>query len=256
MQDGSIFLNIVKLRAMLGDAFKLEIDVNDDVFEMGAMQHHCFGTLKKKMAIWILGGGVPKNYTLQGEPLLDQILGVPTHGFDIDVQFCVDPVDNGALAQLPRGRRAHLGQSLAESVQSRHVYVHCDVTAVFPWLTYALLSDARVHKKPRRLYDAARRAVRNLQREIDEAKEEAARDGEVRPPEEAEEPRRRRTKRPDDEAMTSPTARLRRLSTSSDCRARIAARTTRSTPCSTSSTRPRVEPASAGGRRSPACPYV
>ena len=61
------------------------------------MQHHCFGTLKKKMAIWILGGGVPKNYTLQGEPLLDQILGVPTHGFDIDVQFCVDPVDNGAL---------------------------------------------------------------------------------------------------------------------------------------------------------------
>ena len=31
--------------------------------------------MKKKMAIWILGGGVPKNYTLQGEPLLDQILG-------------------------------------------------------------------------------------------------------------------------------------------------------------------------------------
>ena len=55
VQDGSIFLNIVKLKRLLGDAFKLEIDVNDDVFEMGSIQHHCFSTLKKKMAIWILG---------------------------------------------------------------------------------------------------------------------------------------------------------------------------------------------------------
>jgi deoxyhypusine synthase len=40
------------------------------------------------------------------------------------------------------------------------------VTAVFPWLTYALLSDPRIHKKPRRLYDTRGAAVRNLQREI------------------------------------------------------------------------------------------
>src|SRR5205814_4094991 len=31
VQDGSIFLNVVKLRAMLGDAFKLEIDIAEDV---------------------------------------------------------------------------------------------------------------------------------------------------------------------------------------------------------------------------------
>jgi deoxyhypusine synthase len=137
VQDGSIFLNIVKMKQLLGKEFKLEIDVNDDVFEMGAMQHHCFGTLDKKMAIWILGGGVPKNYTLQGEPLLDQILGVPTHGFDFDVQFCVDPVDNGALSSCPAGE-GH----------------------------YALLSDPTVHRKPRRLYSARREAVANLQRQV------------------------------------------------------------------------------------------
>src|SRR3954454_6644507 len=151
VQDGSIFLNIVKLRAMLGDAFKLEIDVAEDVFEMGAVQHHCFATLKKRMAIWILGGGVPKNYTLQGEPLLDQILGVPTHGFDIDVQFCVDPVDNGALSSCPAGEGHTWGKVSAESVAMGSVYVHADVTAVFPWLTYALLSDATIHRKHRRL---------------------------------------------------------------------------------------------------------
>jgi deoxyhypusine synthase len=170
VQDGSIFLNIVKLKRLFGSEFKLEIDVNDDVFEMGAMQHHCFGTLKKKMAIWILGGGVPKNYTLQGEPLLDQILGVPTHGFDFDVQFCVDPVDNGALSSCPAGEGHTWGKVSAESVQYGSMYVHCDVTAVFPWLTYALLSDARIHKKPRRLYDVRQAAVQNLQREITKRK--------------------------------------------------------------------------------------
>jgi len=172
VQDGSIFLNIVKLKRLYGDDFKLEIDVNDDVFEMGAMQHHCFGTLGKKMAIWILGGGVPKNYTLQGEPLLDQILGVPTHGFDFDLQFCVDPVDNGALSSCPAGEGHTWGKVSAESVQYGSMYVHCDVTAVFPWLTYALLSDPRVHKKPRRLFDARTSAVRTLQREITKRKKE------------------------------------------------------------------------------------
>jgi len=170
VQDGSIFLNVVKLKRLYGDEFKLEIDVNDDVFEMGAMQHHCFGTLEKKMAIWILGGGVPKNYTLQGEPLLDQILGVPTHGFDFDLQFCVDPVDNGALSSCPAGEGHTWGKVSAESVQYGSMYVHCDVTAVFPWLTYALLTDPRVHKKHRRLYDARETAVANLQREIDKRK--------------------------------------------------------------------------------------
>jgi deoxyhypusine synthase len=170
VQDGSIFLNIVKLKRMLGREFKLEIDVNADVFEMGAMQHHCFSSLKRKMAVWILGGGVPKNYTLQGEPLLDQILGVPTHGFDIDVQFCVDPVDNGALSSCPAGEGHTWGKVSAESVETGSIYVHADVTAVFPWLTYALLSDAGIHRKHRRLYDARKAAVEKLQKEVDRRK--------------------------------------------------------------------------------------
>jgi deoxyhypusine synthase len=174
VQDGSIFLNIVKLRKLLGKRFKLDIDVAEDVFEMGAIQHHCFSTLKAPMAIWILGGGVPKNYTLQGEPLLDQILGVPTHGFDIDVQFCVDPVDNGALSSCPAGEGHTWGKVSAESVATGSVYVHADVTAVFPWVTYALLSDAKVHRKPRRLYDAREEAVWALTRTVTQKRQELA----------------------------------------------------------------------------------
>jgi deoxyhypusine synthase len=167
VQDGSIFLNIVKLKRLLGDEFKLEIDVNDDVFEMGAIQHHCFATDAKKMAIWILGGGVPKNYTLQGEPLLDQILGVPTHGFDIDMQICVDPVDNGALSSCPAGEGHTWGKVSAESVATGSMYVHADVTAIFPWLTYALLSDPAMRRAPARLYKQRTLAVENLQTAVE-----------------------------------------------------------------------------------------
>jgi deoxyhypusine synthase len=165
VQDGSIFLNVVKLRRLLGDAFKLEIDVNEDVFAMAAMQHFCRNQGSRKLAIWILGGGVPKNYTLQGEPLLDQILGVPTTGFDIDLQFCVDPVDNGALSSCPAGEGHTWGKVSMEAVESGSVYVHCDVTAVFPWLTHALFSTG-ARRRPMRLMDEMDRAVRFLDRAV------------------------------------------------------------------------------------------
>jgi len=103
---------------------------------------------------------------LQGEPLLDQILGVPTHGFDIDVQVCVDPVDNGALSSCPAGEGHTWGKVSAESVATGSVYVHADVTAIFPWLTYALLSDPKMKRKPRRLYDARGDAVTTLKRAV------------------------------------------------------------------------------------------
>jgi deoxyhypusine synthase len=124
------------------------------------------------MAVWILGGGVPKNYTLQGEPLLDQILGVPTQGFDIDVQFCVDPVDNGALSSCPAGEGHTWGKVSAESVATGSVYVHADVTAVFPWVTYCLLSDPKMRRPPLRLLDARAEAVDGLRREVEKRRDE------------------------------------------------------------------------------------
>ncbi len=161
VQDGSIFLNVVKMKRVLGESFKLEIDVNDDVFAMSAVQHWCSKRLNKKLAIWILGGGVPKNYTLQGEPLLGQIFDIPTDGFDIDVQFCVDPVDNGALSSCPASEGHTWGKVSPEGV-ARSIYCHSDVTAVFPWLTYALLADRKNRKKGLRLADQLDDAVAHL----------------------------------------------------------------------------------------------
>lgn len=172
VQDGSIFLNVVKLKRLLGDAFKFELDINDDVYAMAAIQHYCRHHFSKKLAIWILGGGVPKNYTLQGEPLLDQILNVPTTGFDIDVQFCVDPVDNGALSSCPAGEGHTWGKVSVEAVETGSVYVHTDVTAVFPWLTHALLANPKMRRKPQRLMDKLPEAIAFLDKDVQKRRKE------------------------------------------------------------------------------------
>ncbi|GAC1547173.1 MAG: deoxyhypusine synthase [Myxococcales bacterium] len=172
VQDGSIFLNAVKLRRLFPETFRFEIDINEDVFAMAAIQHWARHHDSKRLAIWILGGGVPKNYTLQGEPLLDQILMVPTTGFDIDVQFCVDPVDNGALSSCPAGEGHTWGKVSVEAVEQGSVYVHTDVTAVFPWLTHALLEDPKMKRKPKRLLSALPDAVAMLQRDVEKNRKE------------------------------------------------------------------------------------
>jgi deoxyhypusine synthase len=166
VQDGSIFLNVVKLKRLLGDEFKFELDINEDVFSMAAMQHYCRHNFNNRLAIWILGGGVPKNYTLQGEPLLDQILNVPTHGFDIDVQFCVDPVDNGALSSCPAGEGHTWGKVSVEAVETGSMYCHTDVTAVFPWLTHALFQVKATKRKHFRLMDKMAEATRFLDADV------------------------------------------------------------------------------------------
>jgi len=166
VQDGSIFLNVVKLRRLLGDAFKFELDINEDVYSMAAMQHYCRHNYNKRLAIWILGGGVPKNYTLQGEPLLDQILNVPTSGFDIDVQFCVDPVDNGALSSCPAGEGHTWGKVSVDAVETGSVYVHTDVTAVFPWLVHALMQLKISKRKHFRLMEHMDEAIAFLDADV------------------------------------------------------------------------------------------
>ncbi|MDP1829667.1 MAG: deoxyhypusine synthase family protein [Archangium sp.] len=172
VQDGSIFLNVVKLKRLLGPEFKFELDINEDVYEMAAIQHYCRHHFSKRMAVWILGGGVPKNYTLQGEPLLDQILNVPTAGFDIDVQFCVDPVDNGALSSCPAGEGHTWGKVSADAVETGSIYCHCDMTAVFPWLVHALMQLKVSKRKHFRLMDKMKDAVKYLDGDVQKRRKE------------------------------------------------------------------------------------
>ena len=105
--DGSVFLNSMKLWAMekagIAGAYGFELDLHAEVFEACAYHRwglfdnpvHALGTL-------ILGGGVPKNYNLQPEPALGQVLGLPdVRGYHFDVQIVTAPVTDGSLSSCP-----------------------------------------------------------------------------------------------------------------------------------------------------------
>lgn len=179
-QDGSIFLNAVRLRAALGDKFKFNLDVNADVYAMAAMQW--IAQTEGETAVWILGGGVPKNYTLQGEPTLGQILELDARGFDIDVQFCVETVDNGALSSCPAGEGHTWGKVSAECVEFNSVYVRTDVTAVLPWVTHALFQGDR-RREHKRMYDRLDEVIAKLDADVAEVREKLL-DGIYEKPEE------------------------------------------------------------------------
>lgn len=163
-QDGSIFLNAVKLAALLPDRFRMRLDVGRDVHDMAALQWLVQN--ERPTAIWILGGGVPKNYTLQGEPTLSQIFGLDARGFDVDLQFCVDPPDNGALSSCPAGEGHTWGKVSADCVAHSSVYVHCDLTAVLPFLVHGLF-QAGARRPHRRLLDRMEEARQKLATDLD-----------------------------------------------------------------------------------------
>jgi deoxyhypusine synthase len=154
---------VVKLKALLGERFKFQLDVAQDVYQMSALQW--LAQNEGQTAVWLLGGGVPKNYTLQGEPTLGQILELDARGFDIDLQICVDPVDNGALSSCPAGEGHTWGKVSAECVEHSSVYVHTDLTAVFPFLVHALFQSGR-RRSPKRLFDRLPEAVRRLDTDV------------------------------------------------------------------------------------------
>ncbi len=81
------------------------------------------------------------------------------------MQFCVDPVDNGALSSCPAGEGHTWGKVSAECVEHNSIYCHCDVTAVFPWIVHALMSEGltRPHK---RYLDRMDEAIATMNAEI------------------------------------------------------------------------------------------
>ncbi|MCS7197730.1 MAG: deoxyhypusine synthase family protein [Candidatus Bipolaricaulota bacterium] len=150
-QDGSIYLNVAYLKRKLGDAFQFGIDIETDIHEFGAYHWLAKHRWSKKLSIIILGGGVPKNYSLQPEPYLSQICGLETEGYDCDVQICDAHVQNGGLSSATAGEGHTWGKVSAE-FQKNSQYVFADVTAVFPFIVHALLQEG-LKKTPRRLLD-------------------------------------------------------------------------------------------------------
>ncbi len=162
-QDGSLFLEAVQL-SLLDESFAFRIDIMRDVVQMAALQY--LAQSEGNTAVWIIGGGVPKNFTLQGEPTLSQVLGIKARGFDLDLQICVDVEDNGALSSCTAGEGHTWGKTSAECAEVDSVYLRSDATIALPVLTHALLGECGGHRPSRCLMDRLSEAETFVKKEF------------------------------------------------------------------------------------------
>jgi deoxyhypusine synthase len=147
--DGSVFLNSMKLWAMqkagLIDSYKFDLDLHGEVYE--ACAYHRWGLFEQNpfsLGTIILGGGVPKNYNLQPEPALGQVLGIPNvRGYNFDVQIVTAPVTDGSLSSCPPAEAVTWGKVDKDTYQQATESMQADYSTLMPFLVKALLDNRK-----------------------------------------------------------------------------------------------------------------
>jgi deoxyhypusine synthase len=153
--DGSLFLNSMKLWAMrkagLIADYAFELDLHEEVFESCAYHYWgLFHSEAKALATWVLGGGVPKNYNLQPEPALGQVLGLPdVRGYLFDVQIVTAPVTEGSLSSCAPAEAVTWGKVDKDAYRQTTESLQADYTTVMPFLVAALLENRKRYERLR-----------------------------------------------------------------------------------------------------------
>src|SRR5690349_17033910 len=151
--DGSVFLNSMKLWAMrkarLIPEYGFDLDLHGEVFE--ACAYHRWGLFEhpaRAIGTVILGGGVPKNYNLQPEPALGQVLGLPdVRGYQFDVQIVTAPVTDGSLSSCPPAEAVTWGKVDKDTYLQTTESMQADYSMVIPFLVKALLDNRRRYER-------------------------------------------------------------------------------------------------------------
>jgi deoxyhypusine synthase len=158
--DSSIGMNVAEMR-LAGTSTR--IDVSLDVNETAAIVY-CAKRDKGKSGVWIFGGGSPKNFVLQTEPQLQEILGITAKGHDYFLQITDARPDTGGLSGATPSEAVSWGK-VDPAMLPNAVVCYMDSTAAMPLLTtYAL---ARAAKRPhRRLYDRRAEMLAALEKEF------------------------------------------------------------------------------------------
>ena len=145
--DSSIGMNIA---AMALRESKLFIDVNRDVNQTAAIVYAA-KSAGETSSVFILGGGSPKNFMLQTEPQIQEVMGLEERGHDYFLQCTDARPDTGGLSGATPGEAVSWGKIDPDNLPDC-VVCYADSTITLPILTaYAL---TRVAPRPRkRLYE-------------------------------------------------------------------------------------------------------
>jgi deoxyhypusine synthase len=144
--DSSIGMNLAALQ-LEGSA--LRIDPLRDVNQSAAIVFEA--KTKGKSAVLILGGGSPKNFILQTEPQIQEVLGLPENGHDYFLQITDARPDTGGLSGATPQEAMTWGKVDPQQLPDT-VTCYLDSTVALPLLTVYTL--ARHNPRPlRRLMD-------------------------------------------------------------------------------------------------------
>ena len=145
--DSSIGMNVAA-KALEGS--KLLIDVNADVNETAAIVWDAKAG-GGKSAVWILGGGSPKNFLLQTEPQIQEVLGIAEKGHDYFLAVTDARPDTGGLSGATPAEAVSWGKIDPDQLPGT-VICYTDSTIGLPLLTAYALARHRP-RKLKRLYD-------------------------------------------------------------------------------------------------------
>src|SRR5207248_11514159 len=122
-----------------------------------------------RSAVLILGGGSPKNFILQTEPQIQEVLGLPESGHDYFLQITDARPDTGGLSGATPQEAMTWGKVDPEQLPDT-VTCYVDSTVVLPLMTAYALATRRP-RRLRRLMERLPGLMEQLQREYSERKE-------------------------------------------------------------------------------------
>ena len=154
--DSSIGMNIAAMS--LRDS-SLMIDPNRDVNQTTAIVYDAKAR-GLKSSVFILGGGSPKNFILQTEPQIQEVMGIEESGHDYFLQITDARPDTGGLSGATPSEAVSWGKVDPETLPDC-VVAYVDTTVALPLLTAYLLTRNRP-RRAKRLYDKRNKLLKNL----------------------------------------------------------------------------------------------
>lgn len=162
--DSSIGMNVAE-QALTGS--KLRFDVSADVNETSALVFDA-KVRGGKSGVLIIGGGSPKNFVLQTEPQIQEVLGISEKGHDYYLQVTDARPDTGGLSGATPAEAVSWGKVDPDKLPAT-VVCYLDNTVAFPVLTSYALSR-RSPRTLKRLYRRREEMLAQLAEEYRKAK--------------------------------------------------------------------------------------
>ena len=164
--DSSIGMNVAALALEGGTCV---IDPNRDVNETASIVL----AAKRgggKSGVMILGGGSPKNFMLQTEPQIQEVLGIDEKGHDFFLQVTDARPDTGGLSGATPAEAVSWGKIDPDRLPDA-VVCYVDSTVALPLLTSYALARTKP-RKLRRLFDRREAMMNVLRSEFEKASAE------------------------------------------------------------------------------------